>query len=166
MNSQMPAEFRSLIRWRAVERGDDHPPPIVLFFEDDPPPELVESGLYVNYEDFMNVMGEVGTRPEPLANLFHTLVLFFSQEDPRLLAQAEQHLRYSPDNRASWNRQAWTYKYWLLAEALQPYSPYRVSSEYKIPGVGKIGRAVLRAVLFDELPIEEKLAAERARFEQ
>jgi hypothetical protein len=164
MTSQMPAEFRSLIRWRAVERSDDHPSPLVLFFENDPPPELVESGLYVNYDDFMNVMGEVGTRPEPLANLFHALVLFFAQEDPRLYTQAEQQLRYNPYNQASWNRQAWTYKYWLLAEALQPYAPYHVTSEYKIPGVGKVGRTILRAVLFDELSIDEKLAQERDRF--
>lgn len=157
-----PAEQTSWTRWRAIERGDDHPKPVALYFEEEPPAGLLESGLYVNYDDFMNVRRDMGTTPESLAGIFHTLVVHFTQYDPRLHKQAVKQLRYNPRNRASWNREAYTYKYYLLSAAMEPYSADKVDAKHKILGLGKIGRQVLRAALFDQLPdeVEAELQAQ------
>jgi hypothetical protein len=170
-----PAELRSWIRWRAIERGDDHPKPHVLYFRQSVPEGLSESGLYLCYQDFKDVAVDLrrqGTTPESnfATTLFRDLVIFFSGSDPRLLPQAYGHLRpitrggityYSP----YWDPAAPDHCYYLLAQSLIPFAAAKISPDLKIPGVGTKGRRVMRMVLFDDIDIETALAEERARFD-
>lgn len=127
---------------------------------------ILEDGKFVDFEDFLNVREQVRTTNEYITNLFHTLVLFMLQDDPEKYAEARQQLRYNPYSHSSNNPFAATRRFFLRAELLMPFATEKVGHEYKISGVGRTGRRVLRAVLFDDMNIEDLLLEERVRFDR
>lgn len=153
-----PQETYSHIRFRAAQIGAEPVKPMdVLFFMERLPEGFEDSGLCVGFDDFQDVQRELRIANEPLANLYHSLVLYFSQNYPNMHKQAEVHLRNNPRNHSSWNRASWTYSYFIVANTLRPYSAERVTPDFKIPNVGTIGRRVMRAVLFDDPDIDPGL---------
>lgn len=133
---------------------------------DDTKDAILADGRFVNFTDFMLAQKQVRTSTEYVTNVFHTLVLFFLQDQPDKQAEVSQKLRYQQSNKSWSNNYAPTHRFFLCAEALIPYAAEKVEAEYKVPGVGRIGRRLMRAVLFDNEDIDSLLLAERQRFER
>ena len=163
MAEKGPTQATSGFERQGIESSSQDAYPTVLYFEDDLPSDLLESGLYVGYEDFKDVAGDVGMNPEPLANLYHSLILHFTQHDGRMHEQALRHLRYNSSNRSFWNKHATTYQYYLSTQVLAEYSGHSADGKHKIPGIGVKGRKVMRAVLgSDEDPFYSELGVAAA----
>lgn len=113
--------------------------------------KLIEkSGYFVDLRDFLNALDQVNTSREYTVNLFHTLVLFFLEDDPEMYKRAYTQLRYAPSNSSHYNQHAPSHRYFLRAETLIEYASTNIPPELKIPGVGNKGRKLMRYVLFDE----------------
>lgn len=127
--------------------------------------KLANDGRFVNFTDFMLARKQVRTTEEYVTNVFHTLVLFFLEDQPEKHQEAIARLRYNQSNQSWSNKTSPTFRFYIRTEALLPYAPERVSAEYKIPGIGRVGRRLMRAVLFDNEDIEDLLLEERQRFD-
>lgn len=127
---------------------------------------ILADGRFVNFTDFMLAQKQVRTSSEYVTNVFHTLVLFFMQDQPDKQEEISRKLRYQQSNQSWSNPYAPTHRFFLCAEALIPYSAEKVEPENKIPGIGRVGRRLMRAVLFDNEDIDALLLAERQRFDR
>lgn len=125
---------------------------------------ILNDGRFVNFTDFMLAQKQTHTSTEYTTNVFHTLVLFFYEDQPAKHAELTSRLRYQQSNQSWSNQYAPTHRFFLYGEALMPYATEKVPAEYKIPGVGRIGRRLIRAVLYDNEDIDTLLLAERSRF--
>lgn len=127
---------------------------------------ILEDGRFVNFTDFMLAQKQVRTSTEYTTNVFHTLVLFFYQDQPAKHAEISGKLRYQQSNQSWSNRYAPTHRFFIGTESLVPYAPEKVTPEFKIPGIGRIGRRLMRAVLYDNEDIDALMQAERSRFDR
>ena len=125
--------------------------PSVLYFMMKEPDAFAQDGQYIDFQDFVNIQRDFGIEDVPLTTFYHQFLLYFVQRDyPRYLRAVTRQIRNNPYDRPLWNESSHTRRYWLLGSALVPYAAEKVTPEYKIEGIGSRGRAVLRAVLFDE----------------
>ncbi|MEK7603060.1 MAG: hypothetical protein AAB459_02335 [Patescibacteria group bacterium] len=147
-------QIESYEKWEAYLKGVQETPPCVVFFERKPPHELVESGLYISFVDFLDVRREMDVADVPLTGWYHTLVLHQSRDWPTMHQQANKHLRYNPNNHSCYNENSWTRSYHLYGSALIRYSTELVEPKNKIVGFGEKGRRILRAVLFEDFENE------------
>ncbi|MDQ3123071.1 MAG: hypothetical protein M3Q14_00050 [bacterium] len=149
-------DFELSIRqqYRQAQAGEAEYPE-VLYFQHREPRTVRESGLYVNYDDFTDVIPDLRIAGEPVTALYHSLVLHFSRRvSSEFYNHAHGELLYNYANHSRWNRSATTYRYWLLGATLLPYAATKVDVEHKIHGLGEKGRMVMRAVLLEEIENE------------
>lgn len=152
--SEIAQDALSRDAWQRRNDDDFVLPPVMFFDQKKRPRQFDDSGDYIGYIDFLNVQRQLRIQDVPLTTFYHAYVHYFAQDYPELADQARRHLHHNPYNSSAWNVASWTRHYFLNTDMLPPYAEEPVTPEYKIPGIGRIGRKVLRVVLFDEDPIE------------
>lgn len=138
--------------WQAWENRDVEGKnlPDVLCFEFRPD-DFNAEGLYIGFADFEDLRLDY-SKTVPLVSAYHALVYHLARPYPVIYEQARRELYNNQDN----SRFGYTRNYLLLGSALLPYAHEPPGPGYKIDGIGKFGRELLRAVLHDDeyMPIE------------
>ena len=144
MRSLSDAEKFSHRAWKDGE-ASDKPLPDVLYFQFYQPDYFNDSGLYIGYKDFEDLKLGYGKKV-PLVTAYHALVYHLAKPNPIMYDQARRDLYHNQAN-SYYN---FTSKYFLLGSTLLLYADEPPKPDYKIDGVGRFGREVLRKVLYDD----------------
>lgn len=143
------SEFERFSRdsWKRRNR-DGTNLPVVLYFGRQRPEGYDESGLYIGFQDFLDV--RLGwTKEVARTTAFHALVFHFAmQTNPAFYEHARQQLYHNQED--SRYDHFLTRRYFLHTGHLLTYAAENPREGNKIKDFGRFGRELLRQVIFDE----------------